>query len=454
VLLENNNDNMLYDFRYPFNTALEFFSGLYFLNLEALHLMVGYFLLSFMIVRVFSNSNIPLPYKFAIIYFSGTIFNNPAYKIVITISELFGIFAVIIFINRRYIKLNSISNYIILFGVISALHLSILVMFDEHVANDFDLYRAAVLLKLFVLAFNIIILFNYINSDYDLKVFINYSIIIFNIVVISYLVQVVVFVMGTVPYGSFSPTGWVESIIPSFGATSVERGHLGKFFVPLFPLYLYAYHKLGYKKSFLLYLIVAFSNFSASSYAFLFLYILGMIILLHKEFKNLIFLIIVFIALTVSFFNNQIFGIITKIYELAIISEKADLGGGRSFLWIFDIIESYPFGFGYGGSSYRNSHGISGLDLSNAVVIFFGQLSILGFFIIGIFVFNMNKIFKTGKYLNFRFERKLLFLSITVMSLIFLADVLWFVPVIWLPVVILTILARNEKRKSIENRTN
>ena len=167
-----------------------------FLNLEALHLMVGYFLLSFMIVRVFSNSNIPLPYKFAIIYFSGTIFNNPAYKIVITISELFGIFAVIIFINRRYIKLNSISNYIILFGVISALHLSILVMFDEHVANDFDLYRAAVLLKLFVLAFNIIILFNYINSDYDLKVFINYSIIIFNIVVISYLVQVVVFVMG------------------------------------------------------------------------------------------------------------------------------------------------------------------------------------------------------------------------------------------------------------------
>ena len=73
---------------------------------------------------------------------------------------------------------------------------------------------------------------------------------------------------------------------------------------------------------------------------------------------------------------------------------------------------------------------------------------------IGIFVFNMSKIFKTGKYLNFRFERKLLFLSITVMSLIFLADVLWFVPVIWLPVVILTILARNEKRKSIENLTN
>jgi len=452
--MEDNNNDLLYDFRYPFNSALEFFNGLYFLNLEALHLTIGYLLLSFMVIRVFSNPSLPLPYKFAIIYFSGTIFNNPAYKIGITISEIFGIFAVVIFINRKYIKLNSISNYIILFAIISALHLSVLMILDEHVADNFELYRVAVLLKLFVLAFNIIILFNYINSDNDLKIFINYSIIIFNIVAISYLIQVVVFLMGTVPYGSFSPTNWVESIIPSFGATSVERGHLGKFFVPLFPFYLYAYHVLGYKKSFSLYLIIAFSNFSASSYAFLFLYILGIILFLYKEFKKLIFLVFLLIVFIMSFFNDQIFGIITKIYDLAIISEKADLGGGRSFLWIFDIIESYPFGFGYGGSSYRNSHGISGLDLNNAVVIFFGQLSILGFIMIGIFVFNMSKIFKTGKYLNFRFERKLLFLSITVMSLIFLADVLWFVPVIWLPVVILTILARNEKRKSIENLTN
>ena len=130
-------------------------------------------------------------------------------------------------------------------------------MFDADVAMNFEIYRLAVLLKLFVLAFNIIILFNYINSDYDLKKFINYFIPTINIVGICYLVQIAVFFTGTLPYGSFSPAGWVEFIVPSFGATSMERGHLGKFFVPLFPLFLYAYKVLSYKKSFALYLIIA-----------------------------------------------------------------------------------------------------------------------------------------------------------------------------------------------------
>ena len=416
-------ESLIYDFRYPFDSALEFFAGFYFLKLEALHLTIGYLLLSYMIVRVFSNRHLPLSYKFAIIYFAGTIFNNPAYQIGVTISEIFGIFAVIIFINRTNIKLNPISNYIILFAIISALHLSFLLLLDEHILNSFELYRVAVLLKLFVLAFNIAILFNYINSDNDLKIFINYFIFIVNIVAISYLVQAVVFMTGTLPYGSFSPTGWVESIIPSFGATSVERGHLGKFFVPLFPLYLYAYKVLGYKKSFYLYLIIAFSNFSASSYAFLLFYILGMLVFFHKDFKKLVLLIIVFIAVVLAFFNEQIFGVILKIYDLAIATQKGS-GGGRSFLWIFDIIDKYPLGYGYGGSSYRNSHSIPNLDLNNAVVIFFGQLSILGIPILSIFMFNMYKILRLGRYLNFKFERKLLLLSITVMSLIFLADVL------------------------------
>lgn len=443
----------LYDLRYPFNSALEFFNGLYFLKLEALHLTIGYLLLSFMIIRILYNKSLPLPYKLSIIYFAGTIFNNPAYKIGITISESFGIIAVIIFILRRKIKLNYISNYIILFAIISAVHLLFLLFFDEDVLNNIQLQRVAIILKLFVLAFNISILFNYINSDYDINIFINYVIKIVNIVAIIYLVQVVVFMAGTLPYGSFSPTNEVASVIPSFASTSIERGHLGKFFVPLFPLYLYAYKVLGYRKSFLLYLIIAFSNFSASSYIFLFLYILGTLVFFHKELRKLVILMVVLIVVAFVFFNEQIFGVVLKVYNLAITVEK-NQGGGRSFWYIFDIIDNYPFGYGYGGSTYRNYHGISGLDINNAVVIFFGQLSILGIPILGIFIFNMCKIFKLSRYLNFKFEKKLLFLSITVMSFIFLADVLWFVPVIWLPVVVLTILARNEKRKSVGYFTN
>ena len=88
--VKRNMESLIYDFRYPFDSALEFFAGFYFLKLEALHLTIGYLLLSYMIVRVFSNRHLPLSYKFAIIYFAGTIFNNPAYQIGVTISEIFG----------------------------------------------------------------------------------------------------------------------------------------------------------------------------------------------------------------------------------------------------------------------------------------------------------------------------------------------------------------------------
>ena len=108
-------------------------------------------------------------------------------------------------------------------------------------------------------------------------------------------------------------------------------------------------------------------------------------------------------------------------------------------------------GYGYGGSTYRNLHGITGLDLNNAVVIFFGQLSIIGIPLMFLFIYAMYKTLRLGKYLNFNFERKLLLLSVIVMSLIFIADVLWFVPVIWLPIVLLAILARNEKRRLLAN---
>ena len=145
-------DGLYWDNLYPFTSAFEFFNGSYFLHLEALHLTVGYVLLSFMIAKVFSDTHLPLPYKFAIIYFSGTIFNNYAYKFGVTISEIFGVFAVLTFAQQRFIKLNSISNYMILFAIISALHLSFLLMFDHNVLKNFDLFRIAVLLKLIVLA--------------------------------------------------------------------------------------------------------------------------------------------------------------------------------------------------------------------------------------------------------------------------------------------------------------
>ncbi|MDK2792758.1 MAG: hypothetical protein PWQ25_1621 [Deferribacteres bacterium] len=383
-------NELIYDFRYPFNSLFEFFSGLYFFKLEALHLTIGYLFFSYFIAIILFKTKFNLSLKLATIYFAATIFNNYAYSFFsITIAESFGILAVVSFFKNIRYSLNPISNYMLFFTFIALVHLLLLSIFNEQVMSFLEFKRFAVVLKVFVLALNIMILFRYLKDENTLKEFILKNIFLFNVVAICYLIQIAVFISGTLPYGSFSPAGWSESIIPSFGSTSIERGHLGKFFVPLFPLYLFAYMKYSTKKSLILFLFIAFLNFSASSYMFLLMYLLLTFLLFRKELKQAIFLAILFIGLIVFYFHEQIFTLFLKVYELAIVQDES---GGRSFSLLLPILENYNFlGYGYGGSSYRNLHGIEGLDLNNSIVVFFGQLSFVGIVVILSFIYMIFK---------------------------------------------------------------
>ena len=441
------NNSLIYDFRYPFSSGIDFFTGLYFLNLEALHLTIGYLLLVYLIIKVFIDKNLELTLKFSVIYFAATIFNNPAYSFGVTIAEIFGIMAAVIHIKSLKISNNKITMFMILFFVVSLIHLLLIAVFSNLILESISIMRIAVIAKIIVLSLNISILFHYIKSMVKIEIFIKYMIYFVNVVAISYLIQILVFVSGILPYGSFSPAGWSESIIPSFGATSIERGHLGKFFVPLFPLYLYAFNTFGYRKSFILFLLISFLNFSASAYAFLFSYLILTMILFGVELKKIIFLFSISVVL--FYFSEQITTLIMKIYQLAI---EQDNSGGRSFSLIFDVWNNFPFGYGYGGSTFRNLHGIEGLDLNNAIVVFFGQLSILAPFMIIALLYTFCSLYKNyAMQTTDKFLKKLLLMSMIVMLVIFAADSLWFTTTIWIPLIVFIIIIHVQKRNLVEN---
>jgi len=334
----------------------------------------------------------------------------------------------------------------LIFFIISIIHILILSIFNENIINSLNILRFVVIFKVLVLAINIIIMTYYIKSKEVMNICIRYTIIFMNIALICYLIQVVVFACGVLPYGSFSPAGWTKSIIPSFGSVSIERGHFGKFSVPLFPLYMYAYKQLNYKKSLLLFLLVSLLNISASAYMFLIAYLLSAFIILRKQIGSLIITGVLLFLIIISFiFHDQIAGMFLKVYQLGIIQDDS---GGRKFSLLWEILSKYPFGYGYGGSTFRDLHGINNLQLNNAIVAYFGQLSVLGIFTYCIFIFSLFRIYKSSKVLkkSYDFERKLLFMSLLVMIFVFASDVLWFVPVIWLPVVMFMNLSSIEKR--------
>lgn len=435
---------MNYDVRYPFTSAIDFFKNAHFLELEALHLTIGFVLLSVAVIRLFFLNRSSITLKFSIIFFCASIFNNPSYKIGITISELTGVCAALLFILRGTFSFNPFSKYMVWFFTIALLHYFVLVLVDENVSKNFEFYRLAIFMKIPVLCLNVMVLFHYIKNDKDVRYFIKQALFFFNSVGIVYSLQIGLFLSGIIPYGTFSPAGWVETPLPSFGGPSIERGHLGKFFVPLFPFYLYCYLYLGLRKSYVSYLLVAFLNFSASSYAFLILYLIGTITLFYNKFRQLVIIMLLSLISVLLIFITSAIGVAKKVYYLGIVAEKGQ-GGGRSFEWLYDILERFPYGYGYGGSSFRNFHGIKGLDLNNAVVIFFGQTSMIGLLLLFFYVICIYEVIKLRRYLPDVYQRRLLAFAIFMMSFIFLADVLWFVPSIWMPVILLTVAARNQK---------
>lgn len=450
------NNDLLYDKRYPFNSLSDFLSGGYLFDPLALHLTLGLFCSFFLIFKILQKKTYSLAFRCSLIFFVLYIFNNYAYQLLFYISEWFGVFAVIFSLFKRKMKLNYISIFLIVFSAIALIHLSIISIIYPELESEFNFGRIAVVLKVLILALNLAIIYSEIKLKEDIDYIFNHFYTVVVIVAFCYFVQIFVFVFYALPYGSFSPAGWTASILPSFASVSIERGHLGKFLVPLFPIILYGL--LIHKKYFVsvLFLTISLINVSASSYVFFAWYMSLTIMFFWREIgvKKLTLLALIMIGAAIAM-QNLLLGMINKVFDFAIVQ---DAEGGRSFSLIEPILNNYPLGYGYGGSTYRNLHGIPGLDLNNSIVVYFGQLSIigafllmLGFILIMLFMVN-NKIFKPTKTNSF--YSRLSLICILGMIFVFCSDVLWFIPAIWLEFMLFCMLSKFNSSSSFEGIKN
>jgi len=90
--------------------------------------------------------------------------------------------------------------------------------------------------------------------------------------------------------------------------------------------------------------------------------------------------------------------------------------------------------------------------INNAIVVFFGQLSILAPFMIIALLYTFCSLYKNyAMQTTDKFLKKLLLMSMIVMLVIFAADSLWFTTTIWIPLIVFIIIIHVQKRNLVEN---
>jgi hypothetical protein len=228
--------------RYPFDNFSQFLSGGYWLQLEALHLLLGWLfvcLLSFFVLR---RKSIALQFRFATLYFVFAVFTNPAYDFVgLKINEIFGLITIILMLLFRRSNGPTLqSASVVIVGLLvlfttSVLHNLLVVAIYPALNPDIAtlVIRAAVNIKILVLACNLMVIGHGIRRDAPLDVLIKPLVLAGTFALTMYLLQAAVLLSGTVPFGTYLDAGYIG--IPAFGSVSIERGHFGKFMAPLFP---------------------------------------------------------------------------------------------------------------------------------------------------------------------------------------------------------------------------
>jgi hypothetical protein len=178
--------------------------------------------------------------------------------------------------------------------------------------------------------------------------------------------------------------------------------------------------------------LVTLINFSASSQVFFLVFIVMAILKFRRSIGIKSLVVGIFGALCVFVFVVKYWavfsGIGEKIYSLAIQGDEASQGG-RSFSVFYEYISRYPFGIGYGGSSLRTAPDLP--EINAPYFVFFSQYSLLGFpILLGYFYL----VFRTIKSASYGIQLiRCMSVGVAMSVVIFFTDVLWFVPMIWLP---------------------
>lgn len=446
------------DMKYPFDSLFNFLDNNYFLSVQALHITIASVFFIAFVTIVFSAKNISTSGKCFIIYFLGQGFNGPAFQIAgVSVPEAFGSLGCLLSVNG---KLVFPRNLWLLFltglGVILSLHfLYILIAYstDLHANfNQISLTRIAVFIKIFVLifAFN-----NFANAfsrnPIFLKKLFSYSFAVVAIYTSVYLIQSVIFKFGITPFGTYANAGFSGGV--SFGATSIERGHFAKQLLPFFPLMLaglFDFRSLRRILIFSSFFVIALLNFSASGFSFLILYS-GISILIFRSKiarnKTRNFMVITgvtsAIAVFTACFYEQISAVFKKIVEVGFRgggTMASQAASGRGISVLFEYLSSFPAGIGYGGSTFRNLEGFP--ENNQGIFAFLSQIGPISLLIIPLYLFFIYSTSSRVSGFSHSDIDKAFLVGCLAQPLIFSIDILWFQPMLWLPIVYLSVRLR------------
>jgi hypothetical protein len=441
----------LEELRYPFFSAPEFFGAGYWADIASLHLDFAWIAAAVMAMLVLARRD-NVGRKLLTLYFSLTPFNNYAFQLLpgSSLGDIFGVLAVcyyaLLFVGPLQMRMRAspVGLSICAMAVLATVHALVIgIFYPELNANGAGLLRTVVTAKILVFGL-CCCLFDRVFTEKEHIDWLIRAVVTFAVIgLVTYVLQALLLLTGTAPYGTYLDAGFVG--FPSFAAICNERGHFGKMMTPLFPLFLYAVLKQQRTRAFIAFVGVTLVNFSASSLAFFAAYIA----IAMYNFRRRLLRVKVAVAMAcgaalVGYFVVSTWvlwkGLAEKINQLVI---QGDSEGGRGLGTFMSYLATYPFGISYGGSSLRTAPGLAEINMGIFALV--AQLSFLSVVVIVLFGVLMYYGMRCTSYIADGDIRRVLRVGILVMPIIFIADILWFVSVIWLPLLIACRLARIER---------
>ena len=442
------------ELRYPFNTLFEFVSGGFFAERAGLHLTIALIVFAILTMQVMLGRGTVLQ-RLITVFFAGTVYNNPAFAVPggLHFNEIAGVVASlwigVLLLGGLKMDLRRVGIPLLVGGLVMLVHAAFVSVVDIALVPDTGtaIVRVVLLARIFVLGIVVLGMEALFRTREDFEALMN-ALVRFGVAAIAiYFLQVGVFVSGTRPYGTYWDAGFTG--IPSFGSVSIERGHFGKFLIMLFPFFAWAAMKQRRWVPMGLFLLVTLVNFSASSMSFLVGYVVLTVLVLHRyvirpaAVKWLV-PVGVTVVILASRFGEQYGGLIQKVLQVGF---KGDAESGRGFSVLEAYLSAHPFGLGYSGSTLRNVGTLPMINMGAYAMA--SQLSLLLIPIFIGFLWLTYRVVRESRYINDRVLAGVMIAGMLMAIFIDLVDVLWFVPTIWLPMLICNGLAHLSRGSAV-----